>query len=212
MNRVSFLIDGFNLYHSLVEASRTLNGASTKWLNIHSLCRSTLHIIGQKAVVETIYYFSALADHRTKHDPGTVRRHLDLIRCLKDTGIKVELGRFKEKMVHCNGCKQITRHYEEKETDVAISVKLMEILMKGECDTAVLMTGDTDLAPAVRAAKRLFPSTKICFAFPYGRKNRELAQLAHTAFSFNAKSYVTHQFPDPVVLRNGVKIIKPPSW
>jgi len=40
MNIVIFLIDGFNLYHSLIDASYDLklNGKGTKWLNIYSLC------------------------------------------------------------------------------------------------------------------------------------------------------------------------------
>jgi uncharacterized LabA/DUF88 family protein len=51
----------------------------------------------------------------------------------------------------------------------------MEVLMNNECDTVVLVTGDTDLAPAVRTVKRLFPDKTITFIFPYKRKNKELS-------------------------------------
>lgn len=75
MNRVIFLVDGFNFYHSIVEASRDLSGAKMKWLNISSLCESYLHVIGKQAHIERIYSFSALATHLIHHLPDKVERH-----------------------------------------------------------------------------------------------------------------------------------------
>jgi len=60
---------------------------------------------------------------------------------------------------------------------VAIATKLLELLFTNFCDTVVLVTGDTDVAPAVRSAQALFPKKNVCFAFPYRCKNKELAQL-----------------------------------
>jgi hypothetical protein len=37
MNRTIFLVDGFNLYHSLRAASDDLGGVSTKWLDLPRL-------------------------------------------------------------------------------------------------------------------------------------------------------------------------------
>lgn len=42
MNRTTFLIDGFNLYHSLTDACRNLRCDGIKWLNIRKLCASYL--------------------------------------------------------------------------------------------------------------------------------------------------------------------------
>lgn len=119
--RTTFLIDGFNLYHSVIEASIDLHGASTKWLNIRALCESYLYTLGPNNKTEQLYYFSALAHHKTARDRGTVARHLAFIDCLKSTGFQVELARFKEKWVWCDGCKQIRLRHEEKETDVALA-------------------------------------------------------------------------------------------
>lgn len=105
-----------------------------------------------------------------------------------------------------------SQSYEEKETDVAIAVKLLEIFVKDVCDTAVLVTGDTDLAPAVRTANQLFSGKKIIFAFPYKRKNQELAKLAPDSFEIKKKQYVKHQFDDPFVLSDGTAIHKPAKW
>ena len=212
MNRTTFLIDGFNLYHSLIDAGHDLKGKTTKWLDIKSLCSNYLAGIGNQSKLEKIYYFSALAEHLQNTDPGKVQRHLKYIECLKSTGIIVELGRFKPRSVWCDKCSsQLIRH-EEKETDVAISIKLFEVFMNNECETAVIVTGDTDLAPAVRSAKRLFPGKTICSLFPYKRKNYELSQIVHNSFKIKKERYVQHQFPDPVILKDGRRISKPTSW
>ena len=101
---------------------------------------------------------------------------------------------------------------EEKETDVALAAKLLEVLYRDECETAVLVTGDTDIAPAVRTAAALFPLKRVCFAFPFGRKNKELAKLVSTAFRISKEAYANHQYPDPLVLKSGKVIPKPPKW
>ncbi len=62
-NRTAFIIDGFNLYHSVIDASKDLGGVSTKWLNIRALCDSYLHLIGGNAQTQGVYYFSAPAHH-----------------------------------------------------------------------------------------------------------------------------------------------------
>ncbi len=46
-DRTTFLIDGFNLYHSVIEASNDLHAASTRWLNIRAL-DFTLNWLGSK--------------------------------------------------------------------------------------------------------------------------------------------------------------------
>lgn len=157
MNRVAFLVDGFNLYHSARQASRELGGASTKWLDIRSLCVEKLSVIGRDAALDSIHYFSALALHLNPTNPGVTIRHETYLECLRDSGVEVALARFKPKTVVCPNCgTRITRH-EEKETDVAIAVKLMELFYADSCDTAVILTGDTDIAPAVRTIQRVFP-------------------------------------------------------
>ena len=209
--RVSFLLDGFNLYHSLVEAESDLK-ASTKWLDLRSLCSSYLYTFGKTARLESIHYFSALATHRDAYRPGSSARHRSYVECLQSTGVTVELGRFKKKHVYCGTCRQNNKHYEEKETDVAISATLLELLFRDAADIIVLVTGDTDLAPAVRTAQRLFPTKELCFAFPYKRQNSELQKMVRRHFKIRGREYLKHQLPNPVVLPGGRKITKPSSW
>lgn len=215
MKRTAFLVDGFNVYHSTKAASRDLGLAveqGTKWLDLQSLCGSYLHVIGGGAQMTAVYYFSALAKHLEAVKPDVTARHLTYVECLRDSGVIVELSRFKKKKIPCSACGQSIKRYEEKETDVAIAAKLLELFALDQADAAVLVTGDTDLAPAVRAAKRLYPEKHICFAFPYARKNDELGKLVSTCFTITKEAYVRHQFADIVVLQDGRLFRRPPSW
>lgn len=212
MNRVSFLVDGFNVYHSAKEAQRDLSGASTLWLNLHSLLSSYISVFGKEATLTEIYYFSALARHIDSVRPGTSKKHENYIDCLRSTGVKVRLGRFKYKTVWCRNCKTNNVHYEEKETDVALSLKIMELFHLDLCDTVVLVTGDTDLAPAVRMPAEVFPSKTICFGFPYKRKNKELNSITSKSFLIRKERYAAHQFDDPYTGVAGRSIDKPVNW
>jgi hypothetical protein len=81
------------------------------------------------------------------------------------------------------------------------------------CDIQVIVSGDTDLAPAIRTSLALFPKKQICFAFPFNRKMKELAALSTLpSFSIGRMNYQTHSLPDPYVLKDRNKISKPASW
>ena len=143
---------------------------------------------------------------------GKQERHRLYMRALRESGVNVELGRFKKKHVYCPKCGETFIGHEEKETDVAIAVRLFEVCLSDEAETIVLMTGDTDLAPAVRSCRRLFPDKLIFFAFPYRRANAELAGLAPESVAIKIRSCRRHQFPDPLVLSDGSELHKPANW
>ena len=212
MKRVCFLIDGFNLYHSIKDLNK-IHGIKAKWLNLNSLSQSYLHLFGKDAILQDVFYFSAFPNHLINFHPDTIARHKDFVSCLEDLGVKVILGRFKEKRVFCNNCKTFTTKHEEKETDVAIAVKIIELFHNDYCDLQVIMSGDTDLAPAVRTSLSLFPKKQICFAFPFNRKMKELSKLSTLpSFSIGNGSYQQHLLPDPYILKSGVSIPKPLTW
>ncbi len=221
MVRTAFIIDGFNLYHSTRDASKRLGEKSTKWLDIRALCESYLYTISKTARLQDVYYFSALATHLEAADPGKVERHKKFISCLKDTGVRVELARFKKKPdyrcfhcgnTRCGHCGERLKQWEEKETDVAVAAKLLELVFTDACDTVVLVTGDTDFAPAVRTAQNADSSKDIRFAFPYNRPNNDLKKIAPRSFRISKESYAKHQFPDPFFLKSGKTVSKPESW
>lgn len=101
---------------------------------------------------------------------------------------------------------------KEKETDVAIGLKLVEVLATDECQTVVLVTGDTDMIPTISAVRRLFPDRKIGVGFPFLRHNLELAELADYSFKIDQRSLLKAQFPARVRLRDGSEIVRPAGW
>ena len=117
-------------------------------------------------------------------------------KALEATGVQLHLGHFKAKTQVCPLCGGRFVGWEEKETDVAIGATLLELICKDRCETAVLVTGDTDLVPAIRAAQRLDPTKHIVALQPYMRVNRELSRCADRALTIRVASYARHQLPE----------------
>jgi uncharacterized LabA/DUF88 family protein len=212
MNRVAFIVDGFNLYHTLKRAHMPPFNKKCRWLDLSTLCTNCLPTIGKNTHLSGIFYISALAKHLQRTNPGVTHRHEQYIRCLKDSGVEVRLNRFKKKSVWCNNCQTKILKHEEKETDVMLATTLFELFYTNLCDTAVLVTGDTDLLPAIKTGKKLFPSKNIIFAFPLGTQTSEMKSLAPGSFSLSVDAYSKAQFPDPYILTNGSPITKPAHW
>ena len=116
-------------------------------------------------------------------------------KALEATGVQLHLGHFKAKNQACPSCGGSVG-WEEDETDVAIGARLLELICKDMCDTAVLVAGDTDLVPAIRAARRLDPAKDIVALQPYRRVNRELSRCADRALTILVASYARHQLPE----------------
>ncbi len=210
--RTALLVDGFNLYHALQDASVDLGGAGTKWLDLTSLCRSFLGDIRGGAQLAGIDYFSALATFRESVDTGITERHRLYIECLRSRGVKIHMGTFKVKHSLCLHCGRENLRPEEKGSDVALGVRLQELFWTDACDAAVLVTGDNDLAPAVRTARAHFPWKPVLCYFPYKRFGFDLEAVASRCLRMRARRYLRHQFPDPVRLPDGVEIHRPSNW
>lgn len=213
--KVSFLVDGFNVYHSL-HTLHHASGASVRWLDLRTLCASYLQAvrngIGERVELAEVHYFSALAEHLIARKPDVVVRHQTYIRALEGSGVKVQLSHFKRKEVKCHHCGKMYTRHEEKETDVALGLKLVEVFATNECQTAVLVTGDTDMIPAISAARRLFRQSKIGVAFPFLRHNRDLANHADYSFKIDQRTLLKAQFPVRITCDDGTEIVRPLGW
>jgi len=197
--RVSFLIDGFNFYHSL------RNTSCSKWFDLNSLCSSQLHLFQGTAVLTEIYYFSALATHLKPRD---VKYHKTYIDALESTGIIPVLGKFKKKEVFCHACRRSLIKHEEKQTDVSIAVKILELFHLDKCDSIGIVSCDTDLIPAIKTAQELFPGKEIVVFFPKPNNSKELRTICQC---YKLKQYDKHIFSDTINYK-GRLIKKPPTW
>jgi len=210
--RVSFLVDGFNLYHSLRQAEMKRGGGGYRWLDLRSLLASYLEHVDREAFLGEIVYFSALATHRQQTSPGTVQRHRTYVAALQATGVRIALGHFKRSRQVRPTCGARNDRHEEKETDVAIGATLVEWAATGSCDAAFLVSGDSDLMPAVRIARRIAPELRIGALFPFARTSDDLRNTVDQAFKIKARRYPRNQLPDPVIASSRVAIHRPPAW
>lgn len=132
MSKIVCLIDGFNLYHSLHSPR---NYHKYKWLDLTSFVKK---FIGSKDNIIGIYYFTALA----VWSPDKVRKHKLFIRAQELNGVEVIYGEFRRRDKKCRLCNKQYQTFEEKQTDVNIAVKLMELTISGEYDKAIIFSGD----------------------------------------------------------------------
>jgi uncharacterized LabA/DUF88 family protein len=175
-----------------------------------SLCRAYLSQITNNYVsFGNVIYCTALATHR---NDGAESRHKKYIRCLKDTGVEVEYGKFKARTIECYNCGNVFTTREEKETDVRIGARLIEQIATDEADVGVVVTGDTDLVAAIETARKVRDDAQIWALFPFNRVNDEIRQAVDGWIKIKASMYARHQFPNPYSPDNGNEIQKPTDW
>ena len=157
--RVNAYIDGFNLYHALED----LKKHHLKWVDLRALCEVFAPKPDHDLI--SVYYFSAFATWI----PDAFARHRAFVRALEARGVEPVLGRFKEKDRSCRRCGSSWKDHEEKQTDVSIALYLLRDAYEDRYDRALLISGDSDLAPAVRAVKSRFAHKEIRVIAPLGR-------------------------------------------
>ncbi len=202
MNRVKFFIDGFNVYHAL---HREAKFHRYKWLDYSKL--ASLFVRRTDQIVEVLY-FTALASW----DVQKVNRHKVLLAALKHKGVKVVLGQFQKVEKYCQQCHRRYQTFEEKKTDVNIAVEIMKAAVRDEFDTAIIVSGDSDLVPVVEAIKALFPAKRVGVIIPINGKAESLKQACDFHMKMKEKHLISSVFPDEIELAGGIKLLRPRSW
>jgi uncharacterized LabA/DUF88 family protein len=170
MTAVSFYIDGFNLYHALLE----FRDDRAKWLDLRALCGRLIRPKSENIVA--LYYFSAYADWL----PGPMRRHQEYVKGLRATGVTCVMGHFKKKDRRCFSCNATWIAHEEKETDVSIGITMLNDAYKNVYEKAYLVTRDSDLMPTVKMILAEFRNKMIvAVAPPYMGHSTDLITVCH---------------------------------
>ncbi len=86
-----------------------------------------------------------------------VKRHKIFIKAQELKGIRIIYGEFRKRDKHCRVCKNWYQTFEEKQTDVNIAIKLFELAIQDKYDKALIISGDSDLIPSIKAVKSTFP-------------------------------------------------------
>lgn len=200
--RLIAYIDGFNLYYGLREAGLH----SSRWLDLHDVCTSLLKPPQQ---LELVRYFTT----RVRDGSNAAINQATYIDALSARGgIEIDFGHFLRKSTKCPKCNAAFHKREEKKTDVNIAVRLLEDAYDDRFDTAMVISGDSDLVPPVESVRSRFPHKRVVVAAPPKRWSAQLKQAANAALRIWPKTIESNRLPDPVVASNGVELRAPAGW
>lgn len=136
MKRCLVLIDGSNFYFKL------------KDLQLHKLLefnfsKFSKFLIRSEKLVGAKYYVGRIRQDGTKHADKMLANQQKLIENLKRHNFRYEFG-----YILKNG-----KEYHEKGVDVNIAVEMLVASYENLCDRIILVSSDTDLAPAINKAQ-----------------------------------------------------------
>ena len=200
--RVIVYIDGYNLYYGIMAARLH----KSRWLDLRAMCQSLLKPNQQLALVR---YFTT----RVHNSSPTAQRQAIFIDALRVRGgIEIDFGYFLLTTVKCYKCRHEWEKPEEKKTDVNIAVRLLEDAYDDLFDTAILISGDSDLVPPIQSIRTRFPDKRSIVASPPKRATKELRQAADSAITLWESTIRVNRLPNPVVTSTGVELWAPEGW
>lgn len=181
--------------------------------------------------VASVDYFSALAHW----DNDKVIKHSHYVKALRNSGVSVHMGSFADKekiglLRSPHGTYRVSyfnqefsayrrRFYthEEKQTDVAIGVKMYKNACLGDIGKIVLLSNDTDFVPALREISQDFPSIRLKVYAP----TQADTTLPSSVRQIVGKRHHKHlpvelvsksQFPPKIRCADGSLISVPEAW
>jgi hypothetical protein len=213
--KVITYIDGFNLYFGIREEAikrGTIENPDRRWyrymwLNLDALSRRLLSPYQDLAA--TKYFTAPIISSKGKQERQNL--YLDALRTVPN--IQIILGRFQKDRKKCDQCGHPAYHPQEKKTDVNIATNLICDALDDSFDTAIIITGDSDLVPALQTVKKLKPKKRIVVAFPPNRYSKEMQDLAHVPpIKIWEPLLRKSRFPE-VIRRQGLTdLICPETW
>lgn len=196
-------VDGFNLYHGLhQEAGRRL-----LWLDLLGLAarlRPTSNVMRVNYFTAPVLGDAAAASRQAEYQNALKALHGDRIRIVQ--------GRYQAKEMRCRACGATWIKHEEKETDVNIAVEIVADASARAMQSALIVSADSDLAPAVRTAHRINPGLVVVAGFPPKRFSAELQRLMPSSFHINRARLRSSLMPDTVTGTNGAVFTRPQKW
>jgi len=209
-----FYVDGFNLYFSL----KHNRWKRYYWLDIEKLCSNFLfpgHYLSK------VKYFTS----PVRRPPDKVNRQRTYLRALcTKLFVEITQGKFQYNEMECFGCHRKISVPKEKKTDVNIAVSMLSDSFAQRCDVQYLMTGDSDLAPAIRAIKELDSSREVFLLCPpkpvaipgaaqtASRISKELIQICNQHQYVKESDLQKCLLPDEIKNNYGSIITRPGEW
>lgn len=202
MKRLIAYIDGYNLYYGI----KTKKWKRFYWLNLQLLAQNLLK--PDQNLITTKYFTSIVS-----YPIDKAKRQMTFIEALETlSNFKIFYGKFQRNPFFCYSCKFKNIIPSEKMTDVNIAVEMMSDAYQDNFDVALLISADSDLSPAIRTIKELFPEKRLVVAFPPERYSVELAKHAHAHINIGRAKIAKSIFPDRIQKADGFVLHRPVSW
>lgn len=176
------------------------------WLDIAALSK---HILMPDQELVCTKHFTS----RVGSPPSKVKRQGTYLEALYTLpGVQIFYGKFQNNPRTCRNCGKVDYVPNEKMTDVNIAVELMSDAFKNVFDTAVLVSGDSDLVGPVGAVVSGFKDKRLVCAFPPERWSNQLNSVASAAFSIGKANLAKSQLPDQITKPDGFTLKRPIEW
>lgn len=205
MERIIAYVDGFNLYYEL----RSKSWRRLYWLDVRSLAENLLQP-GQGLLA--VHYFTTRIRSRPGDEEARRRQGTYLDALATRPGVRLHYGHYLSRTRRCPRCGAAWQTFEEKMTDVNIAVALLEDAQANAFDTAILVSGDSDLTRPVQAVRTRHGSKRVVVAFPPDRVSAQLRNAATAGFVIGRKKLKDSQLPDRVSKPDGRVLIRPQEW
>ena len=195
-------MDGFNLYFGMKAGGWN----DTLWLNIQKLAHDLLK--PHQVLLHTKYFTS-----RVRNNPSKEKRqktYIEAIETLLDCDIYY--GHYQSQVEQCRICGHSYPYANEKMTDVNIAVEILTDAYSDKFDMALLITGDSDLVPPIRAVHKLFNNKRVFVAFPPNRFNISVKDAAKGSLMIGRKKLKDSQFAEKVKKKDGFVLMRPTEW
>jgi 6-hydroxy-3-succinoylpyridine 3-monooxygenase len=229
--RTRIYVDGYNLYYGCLRRTRY------RWLDVNAVFTQILStvFIEKKGMPITwaldplcLKYFTApiLKNFARSNDSvSSQSRYHDALRGHLGGSIQIVEGYYDAKPAKAHLYKQGQKardsevreiwKLEEKQSDVALALHAYSDVIRGQIDHAVIVTNDTDLAPALEMI-RAHTSATIGLIIPTRDKERpantDLSCHSHwTRSHILDRELLDAQMP-AMVRHNSIAIQKPISW
>ncbi len=199
--RVVAYIDGFNLYFGMREAGFD----KCRWLDVVKLINSLLE--PNQELIKVKYFTS-----RVSNNPDKQKRQSTYLDALESTGTQIIYGNYQDNNTECNRCGHVWKSAKEKMTDVNIATSIIVDAFKDKYDMAMLISGDSDLSPPIKAIHELFKQKRVFIAFPPKRHNSTMAIVSRGSMIIGRKKLVDAQFNEEVISKTGFKLRIPDQW
>lgn len=208
--RYAVYVDGFNLYY------RCLRKTPFKWLDLKALLEN-LNL--SKGHVVVIRYFTATVLNTTDDKNASERQavYLRALRTLPE--VKIHMGRFqmstfKGEVIDDNGKATgkfaCVRKPLEKGSDVSLASHLIKDALENNFDTAIVISNDSDLAPALEIVKSKLKKA-VGIISPQQDFSIELAKRSSFKRKIKPAMLEKSQFPENLKDAHG-KFSRPFTW